>query len=299
MNAMTVIPRQQAPEFSLSDIHKIASTIAAGKLFGSTDVDAVMTLCLLAHAEGLHPVAVMRDYHMIQGKPSKKSEAMQRDFLASGGSIEWHQLDDTVAAATFSHPAGGSVRIDWTLDRAQKAGLLGNAMWKKYPRQMLKSRLISEGARTVFPGATSGMYVPEEVVDFDRGDEAWTGPRKARQAALEASEPTPLPPRHKLVYTVAPPPEGGWPCRTKGELKTALLAMYQELAGETEPAGHVDTVLRHREHLRQVQAVLPNYWHGDDGAGGFKHLLAEFSVTVNDTGEMLTDDEPQSIIEAG
>jgi hypothetical protein len=40
-------------------------------------------------------------------------------------------------------------------------------MYKKYPRQMLRSRCVSEGVRTVYPAATSGMYVPEEVQDFD------------------------------------------------------------------------------------------------------------------------------------
>ena len=39
-------------------------------------------------------------------------------------------------------------------------------MWKKYPRQMLRSRVISEGVRTVFPGATSGLYEVGEVQDI-------------------------------------------------------------------------------------------------------------------------------------
>ena len=39
-------------------------------------------------------------------------------------------------------------------------------MLKKFPRQMLRSRVVSEGIRTVCPMATSGMYVPEEVSDI-------------------------------------------------------------------------------------------------------------------------------------
>jgi hypothetical protein len=35
--------------------------------------------------------------------------------------------------------------------RAQKAQLGGKDMWKKYPRQMLRSRVVSEGVRTVYP----------------------------------------------------------------------------------------------------------------------------------------------------
>ena len=136
---------------------------------------------LLAQAEGMHPATAARDYHLISGRPAKKADAMLRDFLSAGGKVEWHTLTDDCADATFSHPAGGSARIDWTLKRAQSAGL-ATPMWKKYPRQMLRSRVVSEGVRTVCPGATSGMYVPEEVQDIVHEAEAKAKP---------ANEPTP------------------------------------------------------------------------------------------------------------
>ena len=41
-------------------------------------------------------------------------------------------------------------------------------MWHKYPRQMLRARVISEGIRAVYPGGCSGFYTPEEVADFDQ-----------------------------------------------------------------------------------------------------------------------------------
>jgi hypothetical protein len=135
-------------------------------MFGSRDPYAVLTLCMVAQAEGKHPAIVFRDYDLIQGKPAKKAQAMQADFLAAGGKIEWHQLDDESADATFSHPAGGSARITWDMKRAAQAGLASKDMWRKFPRQMLRSRTISEGVRTVFPGATSGFYETSEVQDM-------------------------------------------------------------------------------------------------------------------------------------
>ncbi len=105
---------------------------------------------------------------------------MFRDFLVSHGKVEWRTLSDTVADATFSHPDGGTVRISWDMDRAKAAGLSGKDNWKKFPRQMLRARLLSEGIRTVYPMATSGMYVPEEVQDFDEK------PAKAVPKTIEA-----------------------------------------------------------------------------------------------------------------
>jgi hypothetical protein len=124
-----------------------------------------MSLLLLAQAEGVHPAIAMRDFDVIQGRPAKKAQAMHRSFLEAGGKIEWHERSDTKADATFSHPQGGQVRVAWDMERARKAGLSGKDMYAKYPRQMLAARAISEGCRTVYPAATSGLYVPEEFND--------------------------------------------------------------------------------------------------------------------------------------
>ena len=159
MNAMVTT------NFAVSDMERMATAFAMSKLFGVTNVEQALALCLIAQAEGRHPASAAQDYHIIQGKPSKKADAMLRDFLSGGGKVEWHKLDDTIADATFSHPAGGSVRIAWDMERAKQAQL-ATPMWKKFPRQMLRSRTVSEGVRTVFPMATSGMYVPEEVQEF-------------------------------------------------------------------------------------------------------------------------------------
>ncbi len=149
----------------VTDMERMAKAFAGSKLFGVQNVEQALALMLVAQAEGRHPASAAQDYNIIQGRPAKKADAMLRDFLSAGGKVDWHTLNDEKADATFSHPAGGSARIDWTLKRAQAAGI-SNPMWKKYPRQMLRSRAVSEGVRTVCPGATSGMYVPEEVQDI-------------------------------------------------------------------------------------------------------------------------------------
>lgn len=157
----------------VQDVMTMANAVARSGLFGVKSPEQALSLMLIAQAEGRHPALAARDYDIINGRPAKKAEAMLRDFLAGGGKVEWHTLDDTMADATFSHPQGGSARISWDMARAKKAEIGGKGMWLKYPRQMLRSRTVSEGVRTVWPSATSGMYVPEEVVDF--------APERARQ----------------------------------------------------------------------------------------------------------------------
>ena len=152
---------------SLSDVERIGTIIAQSGLFGAKKPQEAIALCLIAQAFGMHPAMAAQDFDIIQGRPSKKSDAMLRTFLENGGKVEWHKLDDSIADATFSHPAGGSLRITWDMNRAKTAGLGGKDMWKKYPRQMLRARCVSEGVRSVFPAATAGTYVPEEIMDFE------------------------------------------------------------------------------------------------------------------------------------
>jgi hypothetical protein len=146
-------------------LQRYADTFAKSAMFGAKTPEQAMSLLLLAQAEGVHPAIAMRDFDVIQGRPAKKAQAMHRSFLEAGGKIEWHERTDTKADATFSHPQGGQVRVAWDMERARKAGLSGKDMYAKYPRQMLAARAISEGCRTVYPAATSGLYVPEEFND--------------------------------------------------------------------------------------------------------------------------------------
>ena len=150
----------------MDQLQQMAGAFAKSGMFGAKTPEQCMALLLLAHAEGIHPAIAMRDFDLIQGRPAKKAEAMHRSFLAAGGSVEWHALDDTQADATFSHPQGGTARIKWDMKRVEQAKIANEAMYKKYPRAMLRSRCISEGCRTVFPAATSGLYEPGEVAGF-------------------------------------------------------------------------------------------------------------------------------------
>jgi hypothetical protein len=174
-----------SPVYDMRDMERIALALAKSQLFGVKTPDQALALCLIAQAEGRHPATAASDYSIIQGRPSKKADAMLRDFLQAGGRVEWHALSNEVADATFSHPAGGTVRIDWDIPRAKDAGAYSkNPTYKTYPRAMLRARVISEGVRTVFPAATSGMYEPNESQDI-------ANDRSPRDVTPKAPEPRP------------------------------------------------------------------------------------------------------------
>jgi hypothetical protein len=150
-------------------MERMAVTVAKSKLFGMETPDQALALMALAQSEGIHPMTAVRDYHIIKGRPSLKADTMLARFQKAGGVVSWLCLTDQKCEAEFSHPVHSPkpVKIDWTIERAKKAGLAGKDVWVGYARAMLRSRTISEGVRTVLPGVIQGIYTPEELVSID------------------------------------------------------------------------------------------------------------------------------------
>jgi hypothetical protein len=150
----------------LQDIQAMAEVAATSKMFGFKNPQEAMAIMLLCQAEGLHPAIAMRDFHVIQGRPALKADAMLARFQQAGGSVTWKEYTNDAVTGLFSHPQGGSLEVTWTLKQAQSIGIASKDNWKNYPRAMLRARVISEGIRAVFPGCVVGVYTPEEVADF-------------------------------------------------------------------------------------------------------------------------------------
>jgi len=159
--------RNQVAVIPLDQVERMAVAFAKSNLFGIKTPEQGVALMLIAQAEGMHPAIAARDYHVIQGRPALKADAMLARFQAAGGKVTWDAYTDSEVRASFSHPQGGTATVGWTIAQAKNAGLTGKDVWKQYPRAMLRARVISEGIRTVYPGVSVGVYTPEEIEDFD------------------------------------------------------------------------------------------------------------------------------------
>ena len=179
---------------SFNDMQSMAEAIAKSGLFGMKDTNSVLALMAVAQAEGLHPATAARDFHIIQGRPALKADAMLARFQNAGGKVDWTVYTDEVVTGLFTHPNGGSLSVTWTIEQANKIGLVKpGSGWQKFPRAMLRSRCISEGIRSVFPGSVTGFYSPEEVQDFDdKPIERDITPKKAPTVVLQGNEPVVL-----------------------------------------------------------------------------------------------------------
>lgn len=144
----------------------LAAALVKSGMFGLKDEAQALALMAICEAEGMHPAKAVQTYHVIQGRPAIKADALLARFQEAGGTVQWSTYTDEKVVGTFSHKQGGSVTVDWTIDRARRIGLAGKDNWKNYPRNMLRARCIAEGVRAVYPGIATGIYTAEEVADM-------------------------------------------------------------------------------------------------------------------------------------
>lgn len=252
------------PAYSIGDMERMAEAFARSNLFGVKTVDQALALMLLSQAEGLHPATAARDYHIIQGRPALKADAILARFQHAGGRLEWLAYTDAKVAARFSHPQGGTVEIDWDIERARTAGLGSKDNWKSYPRQMLRARVISEGVRTVYPAVLAGMYTPEEVMDFDKLPETAPTETAATEPALEAESVELITDKQKAAIAIALKKagfEGGNEgAKTRGRSFVAYLAGLEHLES-IDDLTKVEAVAI----LDKIGGIVEGKYRADDG----------------------------------
>jgi hypothetical protein len=165
---MTALATRQEPRIApLDEMRAFAEAAVKSRFYGFASVDQMLPLMMVAQSQGRSFVSVVEEYSVIQNRPALRAEAMLARFQKAGGHIKWTELSDTRCAAIFSHPQCDPVEIDWDMDRAKQAGLAGKDNYKKFPRNMLKARVISDGVRTAYPACLGGLYAVEEVQDFE------------------------------------------------------------------------------------------------------------------------------------
>jgi len=108
-----------------------------------------------------------------------RADAMLAKFQMSGGRVEWQSRTDKEVTAVFSHNGNKlpfTVRLEDFVANGVATSRDGKLKdnWRKFPRQMLTARVISEAVRLLAPEIVFGVYTPEEVADFSSAPEVKT-----------------------------------------------------------------------------------------------------------------------------
>jgi hypothetical protein len=174
--ALTVSPAEQAGDTytrmtdPLKAVERLGEMIATSGMFGCTKVEQGQVLALQCMTERKAPLEMAKTYHVIEGKLSMRADAMLAKFQLSGGTVKWTRRDDKVVEATFTL-RGNSLPFRATLEEFIANGVATGRdgkvkdNWRKFPRQMLTARVVSEAVRLLAPEVVFGVYTPEEIQD--------------------------------------------------------------------------------------------------------------------------------------
>lgn len=153
---------------TMAEAWKLAQTFHASGLLprGIASPEAAFTIIATGAELGLSPMASLRSIHVIEGKPVLSAALIagivqRRPDLCEGFSL----VESTETIATYETTRRGQapVRMSFTLEQAQRAGLAGKDIWRKYPHAMLRARASAELARAVYPDVVGGLYDPDEI----------------------------------------------------------------------------------------------------------------------------------------
>ena len=115
---------------------------------------------------GLPPMYSCAHIVIIQGKPTMSAEVMLAMIFKNcpGTKIQYLEVTNEKCTIKASRPGGEPSTFSFSMADAKAAGLDTKENWRKYPRAMLRSRCISELARSLFPDCVAGVsYTAEEL----------------------------------------------------------------------------------------------------------------------------------------
>lgn len=148
------------------DDKELAATLAASGYFDDSKKTQAMTKVLAGREMGFGPVTSLKNIHFVDGGieiggqliASKIRQSEKYDYR-----IDEHT--DEICTITITDAQGEDIgSVTWDIERAENAGLTGKHNWKKYPRNMLFNRAISDARRFHCPDVMeTGPYTPGEI----------------------------------------------------------------------------------------------------------------------------------------
>lgn len=167
---------------TFEELSNMAKAFVASGMFQDTKQLAQATVKIQAGRElGLPPVYSMQNINLIRGRLTTSANTMAMLVKKSGRYNyrikEHHDKSCTIVFYERDGEKWAEVgESNFTIEDAKRADLVKpDSGWMKFPRAMLFSRAISQGARLYCPDAIGGVYTDEEIraippaLDVDRG----------------------------------------------------------------------------------------------------------------------------------
>ena len=126
--------------------------------------ETIMNIMLTADDLGISPMkAINGGFYIVNGKITMSTALMADRIRKDGHSIkipEWTSQKCVIMG--IRKDSGDSIKLEYTMEDAQIAGLTSSPTWKKYPKSMLYNRAMSMLAKTLFSDIVGAAYSEED-----------------------------------------------------------------------------------------------------------------------------------------
>ena len=210
MTSKELTVAESAMPASFEELSGMAKAFVASGMFNDVKQLSQAIVKVQAGKElGIPPVYAMQNINMIKGRLCTSANTMALLIKRSGRyNYRITEHTDTTCSITFKELEGDKwVDVGtsvFTMEDARRAKLVfPESAWAKYPRAMLFSRAISQGARLYTPDAIGGVYTSEEIKAID-------GPVKDEPEDVPetvAAEDVPVVPEPETTQAEAPATE--------------------------------------------------------------------------------------------
>jgi hypothetical protein len=164
-------PPSTSLQLSYAEIKDLAISIAdSGYFADAVEASQAVVKVMYGRELGISPMASMSNVYIVKGRPSL-SALLIGAIIRRSGVYDFRVLEHTnkKCVIEFVRRTGpGTSEIlgvsPFTIEDAVTAGLAHSETYKKYPRNMLYSRAMSNGARWYTPDIFGGaVYTPDEL----------------------------------------------------------------------------------------------------------------------------------------
>lgn len=168
----TVVKHGQIMSFSIPDPEEweqmgvMANVLCkSGMYSGATEATATVAKMLKAREMHVGPIWAIERFYYFNGNLTLDGQGMLA-LIRRSGDVNYHVTHPNETTAKCSMIRKGdekATELTWTWADAEKAKLTGKDNWKKYPKTMLRWRVIADCARIVCPDYIQGMYLADEL----------------------------------------------------------------------------------------------------------------------------------------
>jgi hypothetical protein len=161
---------------SIYDPHNIESAVTLAAMLAKSQIlprhlhgkpADVLAIMIKGRELGISTMKALSGMYCINGKVELDAATLAGVVMSRTDLCEYLTLiESTDKVATYETKRKGSpksVVMGFTMVQAERAGLLRNDVWRKFPEAMLRARAISVVARAVYPDLAAGLYVQGEI----------------------------------------------------------------------------------------------------------------------------------------